>query len=386
MSATPESVTVTSAMLDTFGARVRRHREQRGISLAEIAEQTKIKASLLEGLERDDISHWPAGIFRRAYLRAYASAIGFDPDAAVREFLSLHPDPVEVVEPTPPPMRLRSLVDSAFGLRRPKPAPRASDAAGRGLESGGRVSEAGGRGAEDGGRVSEDAGRGAEGGGRILDLDPRLLDLEPAAANLDPRPLNLESETASREPRTTDVGPRASGFATRASDFLAAAKVCTELGRVADVTQVPPLLREAAELLDARGLILWLWNAGVEQLTPAFVHGYPSQVRARLRGVSASADNVTAAAFRAGAPLAVSGTDQASGALAVPLLSPSACTGVLALELTDGREQDPAVRAITTFLAAMLALLVAAPNAEPAEPPAVDAETAASSSVRATTA
>jgi transcriptional regulator with XRE-family HTH domain len=344
-------------MLDTFGARVRRHREQRGISLAEIAEQTKIKASLLEGLERDDISHWPAGIFRRAYLRAYATAIGFDADAAVREFLTIHPDPVEVAEPTPPPMRLRSLVDSAFGsLRRPKPAPRPPDAA---------VPVPGG-----GGLV-------AESNGRILDLDPRALDLEPVTPAPEPRTAIPDAPPSTPEIRTAPL-------AARASDFLAAAKVCTELGRVADVAQVPPLLREAAELLDARGLILWLWNAGVEQLTPAFVHGYPSQVRARLRGVSASADNVTAAAFRAGAPLAVSGTDQASGALAVPLLSPSACTGVLAVELTDGREQDPAVRAITTFLAAMLALLVTAPPAEPAEHPADNADSVTPSPVRAT--
>ena len=79
-----------TAMNETFGARVRQHRERRGLTLAEVAEQTKIKASLLDGLERDDISQWPAGIFRRAYVRAYAGAIGFDADKAVREFLDAH--------------------------------------------------------------------------------------------------------------------------------------------------------------------------------------------------------------------------------------------------------------------------------------------------------
>jgi len=90
-------------MPESFGARVRRHREARDISLKTIADQTKIKLSLLEGLERDDISHWPAGIFRKAYVRAYAHAIGLDPDGVVREFLLVHPEPVAVIETTPPP-------------------------------------------------------------------------------------------------------------------------------------------------------------------------------------------------------------------------------------------------------------------------------------------
>ena len=58
-------------MPDSFGTRLRQQREQRQISLTTIAEQTKIKMSLLEGLERDDISQWPIGIFRRAFVRSY---------------------------------------------------------------------------------------------------------------------------------------------------------------------------------------------------------------------------------------------------------------------------------------------------------------------------
>lgn len=134
--------------------------------------------------------------------------------------------------------------------------------------------------------------------------------------------------------------------------LLAAAKVCTELGRVEEITQVLPLLADAAKILGARGLIVWVWDAAAGELEPALVHGYASKVRARLRGVKATADNVTAAAYRAGAPFA------RSGALAVPLLAPSGCAGVLALEVEDGREQDAEVRALATFFAAMLAQLV----------------------------
>jgi cytoskeletal protein RodZ len=77
----------------TFGPRLRQERERRQISLASIAANTKISRSLLEALERDDLSRWPTGIFRRSFVRSYAQAIGLDPDDVVREFLERFPDP-----------------------------------------------------------------------------------------------------------------------------------------------------------------------------------------------------------------------------------------------------------------------------------------------------
>lgn len=90
---------------DTFGARLRYQRERRKISIATIAEATKILGALIEGLERDDVSRWPTGLYRRAFLRAYASAIGLDPEATLREFLVRFPEPeamVLVSSPTVP--------------------------------------------------------------------------------------------------------------------------------------------------------------------------------------------------------------------------------------------------------------------------------------------
>src|SRR4051812_5528994 len=76
----------------SFGARLRLRREEQGLALNAIAEELKIKMSLLEAVERDDVSHWPSGIYRRAFIRAYAHAIGLNPDLVVREFLDLYPD------------------------------------------------------------------------------------------------------------------------------------------------------------------------------------------------------------------------------------------------------------------------------------------------------
>jgi cytoskeletal protein RodZ len=75
-----------------FGSKMRRAREERGITLRHIAEVTKISVSALEALERNDISRLPGGIFSRAFVRSYALEIGLDPEQTVREFLLFFPD------------------------------------------------------------------------------------------------------------------------------------------------------------------------------------------------------------------------------------------------------------------------------------------------------
>ena len=87
----------------SFGRRLRLQRERRGIVLETIAASTKIKASLLADLERDDVSKWPPGIFRRAFIREYAASIGLEPEAVVAEFVQLFPDEESVAGATTAP-------------------------------------------------------------------------------------------------------------------------------------------------------------------------------------------------------------------------------------------------------------------------------------------
>src|SRR6516165_12630981 len=89
----------------TFGPRLRQERERRQISLQAIAENTKISRSLLEALERDDVSRWPTGIFRRAFVQSYAQAIGLDAEEIVREFAERFPDPAGAPPPAVPAVR-----------------------------------------------------------------------------------------------------------------------------------------------------------------------------------------------------------------------------------------------------------------------------------------
>jgi cytoskeleton protein RodZ len=74
-----------------FGGRMRRLREQRGVTLRDIADKTKISVGTLEALEKNDLSRLPGGIFSRAVVRAYAEEIGADPETGVREFIAQFP-------------------------------------------------------------------------------------------------------------------------------------------------------------------------------------------------------------------------------------------------------------------------------------------------------
>jgi len=82
-----------------FGPNLRRIRVQRGISLESIAAETKVGIALWAGLERNDLSRWPNGIYARAYVRAYAQAIDLDPEATVDEFCRVFPQGDRRAEP-----------------------------------------------------------------------------------------------------------------------------------------------------------------------------------------------------------------------------------------------------------------------------------------------
>ena len=375
-------------MSETFGARLRQRREGQAIALVTIAEQTKIKLSLLEALERDDVSHWPSGIFRRAFIRAYAHAIGLNPDVVVREFLEIYPDPIEVVTTeaialavdgarpsSGPPTRLRYLVGSAIGsLSRLRRSPAAEDLV---AAHAARVSVL---------AQSEDALPPAPDPFLSWESDP-AGGMNEMAAEFTPVIATPPSEPDLPEPvpLPTEPGPPDTMFDTMKEavtdstpvnepasfepDILAAAHLCTELGRVENSRDVPQLLQEAARILDAIGLIVWVWDPQVEELTPALSSGYSDKVLAQLPIIGRDADNATAAAFRSAQTCAINGSDLDSGALAVPLLTSAGCAGVLAIELPHGSEQTKSVRAVATIFAAQLAPLIGGAQPATVRPP-----------------
>jgi len=61
------------------GPDLRRIRESRGISLREIATQSKIGMRFLEYIEDDRLPYLPAPVYLRGFLQEYARAVGLDP-------------------------------------------------------------------------------------------------------------------------------------------------------------------------------------------------------------------------------------------------------------------------------------------------------------------
>ena len=340
----------------SFGARLRARREQQQVALADIAEQTKIKASLLAALERDDVSQWPSGIFRRSYVRTYARAIGLEPDAVVREFLEHHPDPADegaVVLATAldgesarrrPPTRLRFLIASAIEAL---PVLRPSS-----LQSKAAVA-----------RPRDAAGGGADDYGPFLAAQPEPAmaaahewTTEDASASLS----HAVDEQLQLPGVPTSAGTREAAASVSPRDELTAlAALCARIARTSDPAELGPVLEGAASLLDALGVLLWMWDPHGSALRPVLGHGYPNDMLARLGGVSRDADNALAAAFRTSETRVVNGRAEETGAVVVPLITPTGCAGVLAFELRYGHEPGDAVKAFAAIIAAQLATLIA---------------------------
>jgi cytoskeletal protein RodZ len=74
--------------MSDLGGRLKQARVARGVSLRDIATATKISVVALEALERNDYGRLPGGIFGRSFVRAYAVAVGLEPDGTVEEFVS----------------------------------------------------------------------------------------------------------------------------------------------------------------------------------------------------------------------------------------------------------------------------------------------------------
>jgi cytoskeleton protein RodZ len=70
------------------GAQLRRAREERDLSLSDLSQITKIRVALLTALENNEPLTISGDFYTRGFLRAYAAAVGLNPDEIVRECLA----------------------------------------------------------------------------------------------------------------------------------------------------------------------------------------------------------------------------------------------------------------------------------------------------------
>jgi cytoskeletal protein RodZ len=87
---------------------LRRAREQRGLTLAQVSDETRVPLEQLAALEQDVLPHINRGFYQRAHIRAYARAVDLDERIVLAE-LKREAAPVEPPAEQPPPVRTRSL-------------------------------------------------------------------------------------------------------------------------------------------------------------------------------------------------------------------------------------------------------------------------------------
>jgi len=73
-------------MAQTLGEKLREAREERGLSVGEVAEQTRISPHYIESIERDDYKPLPGGIFNKGFVKSFAKAVGINEQEAVADY------------------------------------------------------------------------------------------------------------------------------------------------------------------------------------------------------------------------------------------------------------------------------------------------------------
>lgn len=72
--------------MESLGARLKREREKRKITLDEVSLSTKIGTRFLLAIEEEHFDQLPGGIFNKGFVKAYARSIGVDEAEAVAEY------------------------------------------------------------------------------------------------------------------------------------------------------------------------------------------------------------------------------------------------------------------------------------------------------------
>ena len=102
----PDRIDIT-----TFGEFLRDARERRGLTIQQIANETRIPWRHLDALEHGNLDAVPGGVYRRAEIRAYADAVGLDRTLALTQFEhaleSSHAQPETAVEAATSDNRMR---------------------------------------------------------------------------------------------------------------------------------------------------------------------------------------------------------------------------------------------------------------------------------------
>jgi len=96
-----------------LGELLRRAREAKGLSLAQVEEATKIRRSYLQALEDEDYDRLPPPVYAKGFLKNYARYLDLD----LQKVLSLYQESEAVASPPPAPVMLDEPLEP-FAVRR----------------------------------------------------------------------------------------------------------------------------------------------------------------------------------------------------------------------------------------------------------------------------
>ncbi|MEW9547886.1 helix-turn-helix domain-containing protein [Nonomuraea sp. NPDC050783] len=99
MAGEPDAIGEAYAVQEqqSVGAMLAAARQSAGMSVAQVSEATRIRESIVQGIEQDDYEHCGGPFYARGHLRSIAAAVGLDPDAVVHQYDQEHggaPEPV----------------------------------------------------------------------------------------------------------------------------------------------------------------------------------------------------------------------------------------------------------------------------------------------------
>lgn len=95
----------------TLGEKLKQAREARGISISEVAEQTRISPLYIESIENDNYKPLPGGIFNKGFVKSYAKFVGVDDQEALQDYSRLMSSQGETAEEETKSFRPEVLTD-----------------------------------------------------------------------------------------------------------------------------------------------------------------------------------------------------------------------------------------------------------------------------------
>lgn len=78
----------TTPEVKGFGAMLREARESLGISIGDVSSRTRLSVDQIRAIEEEDLERLPEPVYVRAFLRAYAKAIGIDYEPVVNDYVT----------------------------------------------------------------------------------------------------------------------------------------------------------------------------------------------------------------------------------------------------------------------------------------------------------